>query len=666
MISWALLWVLAGPDLAHANAEAFKVLARPEVGFCHDRKYPLTDREAAWCPPVAPNQNSRCPAFAAACQAPRAVLKKSTRLDFSRNTQDGGDDSETTEETPSPTDTKSAPEPSSPRKTPERKVIEDPEPPGLPPLGGLGYVLFWLIVGAGVIFLVVLILRNRTSHRDDAPEQAVDPVAADGPQFTAQADQAQLIRDVDVLLERAQAAARAGDYARAIHQAHAALLFRLDHDGLIRVAPSRTNGDYIRDLQPAEALRQEVRSIVRDVEAVQFGTTGADANLYDRILKRIVPIATRSGAMLLVVCALNLLSCDLKRYPFDHSPSGAGPIIELAAAYDLEIKFRTTPLADIDPDDGTGNGRRTLVLLHDAPEPSPETWLRLFAWAEAGHQLVLAGRDVPTPLGVVATHGDVGINLFVADDYGDRMGSLNVVTPDRKFLRPIDDAHSGRTLLEFLGGEAYAIHFPQTRQGGVTVFADDRLFTAGALMLHDNPEFLVRFLRELDSREIEFADGLLEAGAKNPAEALANARLTPLILQLLGLLAIFYLCRGVRFGRPHDPPQRSRRQFSEHAEALGGQYARARASHHASGLYAAWAIDRLREKTLTSRTPGLYPLAQAIASRTGDDEGRVMQLLVEAKALRDDTPTAAPAATGGDFQVMQELARLVALVGGPR
>ena len=225
----------------------------------------------------------------------------------------------------------------------------------------------------------------------------------------------------------------------------------------------------------------------------------------------------------------------------------------------------------------------------------------------------------------------------------------------------------GQNLLEFAPGKPYAIQHERGYRGGdLTVFADDRLFTAAGLMLRDNPEFLIRFLRDLGPRKVQLADGLLELGADTPAEAIANTHLTPVILQLLALLAVFYFCRGVRFGRPHDPPTRSRRQFSEHVEALGHQYARARASRHAVRLYAIWALERLREKTLLTRTPGIYPLAQAIAGRTGDDENRVMEHLVEASSLKDATSIPATTATTDDLRLMQELARLVRLVGGPR
>ena len=670
MISLALVLAVTTPDLDRANDEARKVLADERVGFCHDPQYPLTETEAAWCPPVGPDTNPRCPAFASACKAPRSLLINPGRLDFSRGEgkpKPDGDAGKPDKRSPDSETGKPDPGNSGKRKDPRRIVPDEPDTYELPPLGGLGYVLFWVILGAGLLLLIYLIVRNSTRNQQDTPEPTAEPLAELGPAPATNTNNEQLVRDVDALLEQARAAASAGDYTRAIQRAHAALLHRLDHDGLIRVAPFRTNGDYVRDLQPEAELRRDVREIVRDVEQVQFGTTRPDASLYDRVLKRVVPIATRRGAALVALLALNLLSCDAKQYPFDQSPSGADPIVRLAKSYDINVEFRTTALADIDPDEplGDDNQGRTLVLLHDAPFPSPEEWANLLAWADNGHHLVVAGRPAPVELGMSSETGAPGHVLTVSPAFVDRLGELDVITADADYLVPTRD--DGQNLLEFAPGKPYAIQHDRGYRGGdLTVFADDRLFTSAGLMLRDNPEFLIRFLRDLGPRNVQLADGLLELGADTPAEAIANTHLTPVILQLLALLAVFYFCRGVRFGRPHDPPTRSRRQFSEHVEALGHQYARARASRHAVRLYAAWALDRLREKTLLTRTPGIYPLAQAIAGRTGDDENRVMEHLVEASSLRDATSIPATTATTDDLRLMQELARLVRLVGGPR
>ncbi|HEY0133042.1 MAG TPA: DUF4350 domain-containing protein [Nannocystis sp.] len=681
MISAALLFTLslvAAPSYESAKEQTRKILADDGYGFCNDPKFPLTDAEARWCPPVGPDKNPRCPAFPSACQAPRAVLQDLGRLDFSRGGEgksDVGTDPPPAKDDPSEDD-KPGETKSGKRKDPRRETYADPTAQ-MPELGGLGYILFWVILGGGVLALVLAVVSNSSRYKpeDEVPTSPPDTDAVPAPARPGAQDQ--LVRDVGSLLEQARAAASAGDYGRAIQRVHAALLHRLDHDGLIRVAPFRTNGDYVRDLAPQPDLRGSVRQIVRDVEQVQFGTAPADASLYERVLKRVVPIATRRGdTLVLLLAACSLFSCDPDNsYPFDRSPSGASAVIELGAAYDLEIKFRSTALADLDRSEPLDVDRgRTLVLLHDAPDPTASEWDRLLDWADNGHHLVLAGLPPPSELNLHIETGASGHVLRVSDgfDLGET-DPLDLLTADD--ARLVRDNTDGTPLLEHADGELYAVQYERGYRGGdITVFADDRLFTNGGLMLRDNPEFLVRFLKDLGGKEVELVDGLLDLGADTPAEAIANTRLTPVILQLLALMAILFFWRGVRFGRPHDPPSRSRRHFSEHIEALGTHYARARASRHAVRLYAAWALERLREKTQSTRTPGLYPLAQAIAGRTGDDESRVMETLVEASSLQGDagdpriaySRKAVAGANLDDLRLMQDLARLVRLVGGPR
>jgi hypothetical protein len=132
---------------------------------------------------------------------------------------------------------------------------------------------------------------------------------------------------------------------------------------------------------------------------------------------------------------------------------------------------------------------------------------------------------------------------------------------------------------------------------------------------------------------------------------------------LVALFALLVLWRGAHFGRPVDPPRRGRRDFAEHAAAVGRHYARAGAARHALRLYAAWALDRLRERTSTQRQPGLLVLSQGIASRTGQDETAVVALIAEASALRDDPGGGDPNA---DLATVRGLARLLHQLGGSR
>ena len=110
------------------------------------------------------------------------------------------------------------------------------------------------------------------------------------------------------------------------------------------------------------------------------------------------------------------------------------------------------------------------------------------------------------------------------------------------------------------------------------------------------------------------------------------------------LLALLFLWKGRAFARLRDPPAEARRAFADHARALGLAYARARASRHVTGLYAVWALERLRERVHRAGRQGLIPLAEAIAARTGRPEAEVMSVLVEAAGARDEAapPSSVP------------------------
>jgi hypothetical protein len=691
IFSSLLLAVLAVGHPSQANSAADKLLGADKYAFCHDEDYPLTNNEAAWCPPVSPEKNPRCPAFHHVCNAPRAELEHLDRLSPNRGSSGSGSGDGDGKGTTSGEKSRTARRPGSgsgsgdpgsgdpgsgdadgpgKRKTPDRTVIPEDPSFDMPELGGFAYYLFWAVLAAGVLFLIYVIVRN--SSRDKAETEAVAvPTSTEQDPLQPQGPSEQVVRDVNLLLEQARTAASAGDFTRAIRHTHAALLHRLDNDGLIRVAPFRTNGDYVSDLKPQPDLRSSVRDIVRDVEQVQFGTTQPDAGLFDRVFKRVVPIATRRGDTLALLLASSLLSCTCtalpKSYPYDLSPSGTRAVVELAAHHGRTLDFLEVPLDELPLDDKD----RAIILLHDAVVDA-ETWQHLLAWAANGNHLVVAGAALPAELPVRYKSGAAGHVLKVSPAEQGDYSDLTLVVPDTAALDR--SGMAGELLLTREDGQPYAIKLGRGYLGGdITVFADDRLFTNAALMLGDNPRFLATFLTELTPGPIDMVDSMLDMGSDSPGETISNTHLTAAILQLLALIVLLYLSRGVRFGAPRDPPSRSRRHYTEHIDAVGQHYARARASRHALRLYATWALDRLRDKTLTSRQPGLYALAQAVAGRTGDDEAKVMQILVESSGVRDDVDAsmtapsrARPPTLTDDLSLMQELARLVRLVGGPR
>src|SRR5204863_4877769 len=68
MFPTALLFLTAGHFLAAANPGA-GFLQNERYAFCHDPDYPLSGKDARWCPIIG-EQNDICPTLPAACAKP--------------------------------------------------------------------------------------------------------------------------------------------------------------------------------------------------------------------------------------------------------------------------------------------------------------------------------------------------------------------------------------------------------------------------------------------------------------------------------------------------------------------------------------------------------------------------------------------------------------------
>jgi hypothetical protein len=203
----------------------------------------------------------------------------------------------------------------------------------------------------------------------------------------------------------------------------------------------------------------------------------------------------------------------------------------------------------------------------------------------------------------------------------------------------------------------------------VIVFADDFLFTNAGLLPADNALFLTELLRQ-GGMHVELAGELTGLVSPSPVSAVARGRLAPALAQMALLAVLFFLFKGSRFGRPMDPAAERRRDFVEHARAVGLHYARARAGRLCLELYGAYALERLRERLNLRGARNLSAIAEAVAARTGRPLGRVMRVLVEAQGapaqasdtLAKQVPTAASDAE--DLATLAELATLLEQTGG--
>jgi hypothetical protein len=641
------IWAAVG--IAHAAPDtAREVLADPAFGFCHDERYPLTEDEAEWCP-LLPTDDPPCPAFRAACEAPRAVIEGELGPLGTREPGEAEDEREG--------------EPEAPQRAPvdhERRLRDEAEPEREPPSAGpLPHVLVWIIVGAMVLALL-LQLRGPAGSRAPPTEAAKDEPA---PEAEAEGDAATLPRetDADRLLARATRRAEQGDLAGAVTDGHAALLRRLAERGHVRLHSSRTNGDHVRDLRGEPALHEPTRQVVRIVERVQFGHAPLARAEVDRLLTQVRSVlGTLAGALLLVWTSLACTGDSTKEYPWSHSPSGRVGVIELLRGNGITVEYRTTPL------DGLTRGGPTPIVL-DGAELTATEESALVTHVTAGGRAVLATREPPPPLAF-------GIHPTFRGPGPLHPGPLVDSDRDREVVVPGDaglrwngvEGEDGVVLRTDAEGTPYVL-VRSLGQGEVIVLADDRLLTNAALAVPDDGAFLVELLRDV-SGPFELVDGDLrglagDGGASDPFDAIARAELTPVIGQVLLLVLLLYLWRGVHFGRPRDPPPLSRRRFSEHVEALAQQYQRAGARRHALHLYAGWALERVHER-FGGRRRGLHHLAHRISARTGQGETEIMRTLVEAHHARDDTQDGHGAAE--DLVVLRELGRLIDTTAGPK
>lgn len=613
-----------------------EVLADPAFGFCYDEAYPLTEQEAQWCP-LLPVDDPPCPAFRAACKAPRAVIEGELGpLGTRRPGEKQLDDRKVDEE----------PELRSPIDR-DRRVPSEPEPelePEAPDAGPLPHVLVWIIVAAMVVALL-LQLRGPAGPRA-SPEAEASPDEPPKPNADAEPERGPRETDADRLLARATRRAEQGDLAGAVTDGHAALLRRLAERGHVRLHSSRTNGDHVRDLRAEPTLHEPARQVMRIVERVQFGQAPVARAEVERLLAQVRSVlGTLAGALLLVWTSL-ACSSHSKEYPWSHAPSGRAGVLALLRTNGVAVEYRPAPLEALRRDGPTPIvlDRATLTALEEA---------ELVLHVRRGGRAVWATRD-PLPLEVRSAprrHDPMHMGpRFVAE----LSQPVSVPGSDGRPRSDIDGPASPDT-----EGTPYAL-VREVGQGFAVVLADDHLFTNAALAVPGNDAFLVDLLSAMGG-SFELVDGGLrqiqgDGGASDPFDAIARAELTPVIGQLLLLVLLLHLWRGVHFGRPHDPLPSSRRRFAEHVEALALQYQRAGARRHALHLYAGWALERVHERFGGTRR-GLHHLARRIAARTGRDETEIMRTLVEAHHARDDVHDGHGAAE--DLQVLRDLGRLI-------
>jgi hypothetical protein len=95
----------------------------------------------------------------------------------------------------------------------------------------------------------------------------------------------------------AQQCAAAGDFTAAAHHLYAGVLQAVARRQLVRLHPSKTIGDYVRELRSraSTALLAPFREFARAYEAVIYGAGHCDRNRYERLRALAAAIVARDG-----------------------------------------------------------------------------------------------------------------------------------------------------------------------------------------------------------------------------------------------------------------------------------------------------------------------------------------------------------------------------------
>ena len=94
----------------------------------------------------------------------------------------------------------------------------------------------------------------------------------------------------------AQRFAAGGDFTTAAHALYAALLEGVARRGQVKLHPSKTIGDYVRELRAkSSAFFARFREFARAYEVVIYGSGHCDRERYERLQELALPIVQRNG-----------------------------------------------------------------------------------------------------------------------------------------------------------------------------------------------------------------------------------------------------------------------------------------------------------------------------------------------------------------------------------
>jgi hypothetical protein len=188
-------------------------------------------------------------------------------------------------------------------------------------------------------------------------------------------------------------------------------------------------------------------------------------------------------------------------------------------------------------------------------------------------------------------------------------------------------------------------------RGKVLGLASGDLLTNVALAVPGNAAAVIAMLAALDRHE--FAVARAEQGIAppdNPFAGLVHVGLGPALFHAALFIPLLFFAYGVRQAAPRGEPPARRRAFAEHVQAVGGLYARRRASRHALAVYAKHVDDRVRAAMGRAGDP-----VDFLATRSGTSRAETAEIHAKASAAQ-----AGAAARGDELRVLQKLSAIYA------
>ncbi len=503
--------------------------------------------------------------------------------------------------------------------------LKPPAPPTAPPswLGSIARAGVWVLLALVIVVVITVIVRAiLATRRDQQLSDQVPMLEAPGPEMLPTDAAFPGLDDAEATLRLGDQRVERGEVLAGLALYLAAALRSLEKRGWIERQADRTNGEYVRSCQDPAAQRF-LRSVVRDVERVTYGGHSPDrpaiANTRSYVVELLKVTIAALTIMLLTSCSSSPSPSRLERPVTD--PNGFQLPRRILEKQGWTVDTVRRPLEQLKPGDLAD---RTLFLNLNSVRPTEASWTHIFAWIEDGGRLIVIGdedhlpKELGTPMGRMAIKSTVVIDPTLGR-HDPRAIPVRVDLVDNSTLVPHTPKVSGpsvtsstNTIAQYDTSEAYATVVNMGR-GSVLVIANHELFVNLGMAFDDHVAAFMTLMQFDPHRHLSLVSEKENGMPSNPMSALAKAGFRLAMIQAFIAIVTLFLAVGWRLTRAQSSRQDIRRAFIEHVEAVGGLYARARASRHALRAFARFVEDRLRGRTQR----GHADVAETLAALSG-------------------------------------------------